>query len=249
MNKSLFILPSILLLTSGCDNIQPAEDQAGKPNIIYILADDLGYGDLSCYGQHRFNTPNIDALAERGVLFTQHYAGSTVCAPSRAALLTGQHTGHTTIRGNKGWKPEGQYPLDAGTYNLAGMLKDAGYTTGAFGKWGLGYPGSEGDPVNQGFDEFYGYNCQSLAHHYYPYHLWHNTEKIVLEGNTGMKTRQYAPEIIHEQAINFIETNKDTPFFMYYPSIIPHAELFAPEEFMEKHRGNYGEEESYNGVD
>ena len=133
-----------------------------KPNIIYILADDLGYGDLSCYGQEKFSTPNIDKLASQGMIFTQHYSGHTVCAPSRSALLTGMHTGHTPVRGNKEIQPEGQYPIPDDTYTMAEALKKGGYITGAFGKWGLGYPGSEGDPVNQGFDTFYGYNCQRL---------------------------------------------------------------------------------------
>ena len=133
---------------------------AAKPNIIYILADDLGYGDLGCYGQTKFATPNIDALAERGIRFTQHYSGSTVCAPSRSCLLTGLHTGHTPIRGNTEVMPEGQGPLPAATVTLAEILQGAGYQTGLFGKWGLGSPGSEGDPMNQGFDRFSGYNCQ-----------------------------------------------------------------------------------------
>ncbi len=144
------------------------------PNIIYILADDLGYGDLGCYGQKKFSTPNLDRLAAEGLRFTQHYSGSTVCAPSRSALMTGQHTGHTPIRGNMEKTPEGQVPLPDRAYTLAELLKEKGYVTGAFGKWGLGYPGSEGDPNNQGFDVFYGYNCQRLAHHYYTWHLWHN---------------------------------------------------------------------------
>lgn len=159
-----------------------------RPNIVYILADDLGYGDLSCYGQELFSTPNIDKLAETGLKFTQHYSGSTVCAPSCSSLITGQHTGHTFIRGNKEWQPEGQYLLKTEAYTLAEALQDAGYVTEAFSKWGLGYHGSEGDPNLQGFDEFYGYNCQRIAHHYYPYHLWHNQEKNILEGNKGFKT-------------------------------------------------------------
>jgi len=225
------------------------ETQPARPNIIYILADDLGYGDLSCYGQTHFSTPNIDKLAENGMRFTQHYSGSTVCAPSRSALMTGQHTGHTPVRGNKEWQPEGQYPMAAGAVTIAEALKEAGYTTGAFGKWGLGYPGSEGDPNNQGFDEFYGYNCQRMGHNYYPYHLWHNQEKVILEGNAGKKTEAYGPELIHTEALNFIENNKDQPFFMYYPSIIPHAELFAPEEYIAKYRGKLEPEQAYKGVD
>lgn len=220
-----------------------------KPNIIYILADDLGYGDLSCYGQSKFNTPNIDKLAQNGVLFTQHYAGSTVCAPSRCSLLTGQHTGHSYIRGNKEFNPEGQEPMAAEVVTVAEVLKESGYVTGAFGKWGLGYPGSEGDPNHQGFDEFFGYNCQRIAHHYYPYHLWHNQKKVVLEKNAGKGRGTYGPEIVHEKALNFIHTNKDKPFFVYYASLIPHAELFAPDKNIEKYRGQFLPEKVYNGTD
>ncbi|MCB0841029.1 MAG: arylsulfatase [Bacteroidetes bacterium] len=223
--------------------------QPTKPNIVYILADDLGYGDLSCYGQTHFSTPNIDQLAAAGMLFTQHYSGATVCAPSRSALLTGQHTGHTFVRGNKEVQPEGQHPLAANAFTLAEALKNAGYVTGAFGKWGLGYPGSEGDPNNQGFDEFYGYNCQRMGHNYYPYHLWHNQEKIMLPGNEGTQTGQYGPDMIHQEALNFLDKNHEKPFFLYYPSIIPHAELFAPETYMEKYRGKFDPENNYDGVD
>ena len=136
------------------------------PNIIYILADDLGYGDLSCMGQKHFNTPNIDRLAKEGMLFTQHYSGATVCAPSRCALMTGMHTGHAVVRGNSEVVPEGQQPMPSDTYTIAKMLKTAGYTTGLFGKWGIGAPDSSSEPLKMGFDRFYGYNCQRHAHHY-----------------------------------------------------------------------------------
>ncbi len=248
MNKTAIILTAFFLLTA-CQNQQKQDAKAQKPNIVYILADDLGYGDLSCYGQTHFKTPNIDKLANDGIKFTQHYSGSTVCAPSRSSLLTGQHTGHTFIRGNKEVRPEGQHPLAAEVYTLAESLQDAGYVTGAFGKWGLGFPGSEGDPNNQGFDEFFGYNCQRLAHHYYPYYLWYNQEKTVLEGNEGFNTAQYGPDVIHEKAMGFLDNNRDKPFFMFYPSLIPHAEMFAPEEYMEKYRGKFEPENSYQGVD
>jgi arylsulfatase A len=249
MNKRIFIFPASLLLFTACQNKPAQQEEATKPNIIYILADDLGYGDLSILGQKHFSTPNIDQLAERGITFTQHYSGSTVCAPSRSSLMTGQHTGHTFIRGNKEWQPEGQYPLASEEFTMAEALKEAGYVTGAFGKWGLGYPGSEGDPNNQGFDEFFGYNCQRMSHHYYPWHLWHNQEKVILEGNAGTQTGQYGPSVIHKEALQFLEKNRDKPFFMFYPSVIPHAELFAPEEYMEKYRGKFTPEKSYEGVD
>ena len=219
------------------------------PNIIYILADDLGYGDLSVYGQKKFKTPHIDKLAAEGMLFTQHYSGSTVCAPSRSALMTGMHTGHTVVRGNYGIKPEGQFPIPDSTLTIAEVLKKAGYSTGAFGKWGLGYPGSEGDPNNQGFDTFYGYNCQTMGHNYYPYHLWSNQDSIVLPENSGTNKGIYAPNLIHDKTLQFIEENKDRPFFAYVPSIIPHAELVAPEEVQSKFRGKYLPEKVYKGID
>lgn len=150
------ILAFFLMVVYGCgEKKQTLDSQSSRPNIIYILADDLGYGDLSCYGQKKFSTPHIDKLAQEGMRFTQHYSGSTVCAPSRSSLMTGLHTGHTPIRGNKEWKPEGQWPMGSEAFTLAEMLKSHGYVTGAFGKWGLGYPGSAGDPNNQGFlDKF-----------------------------------------------------------------------------------------------
>jgi len=166
----LFIgLVALIIAVTSCNTPQnKAKKEELKPNIVYILADDLGYGDLSCYGQKKFSTPNIDKMAGEGMVFTQHYAGTTVCAPSRSSLMTGMNTGHTPIRGNKAWKPEGQWPMAAEAYTIAEMLKKAGYVTGGFGKWGLGYPGSEGDANMQGFDKFFGYNCQTMAHNYYP---------------------------------------------------------------------------------
>ena len=220
-----------------------------KPNIVYILADDLGYGDLSCYGQKRFQTPNIDQLASRGIRFTQHYAGCAVCAPSRSSLMTGLTTGHTPIRGNRSYKPEGQYPIPAISFTIAELLKKAGYATGAFGKWGLGSPATEGDPNNQGFDEFYGFNCQTLAHNYYPDHLWDNQTKVILKGNSGGQFGEYAPELIHQRALQFIEKNKDNPFFLFYPTTIPHAELMVPEENMKVFRGKFLPEKVYKGAE
>ncbi|MFH6768606.1 arylsulfatase [Gaetbulibacter aquiaggeris] len=247
--RYLIILIAAIISTACSENKKDISNQINKPNIIYILADDLGYGDLSCYGQTKFSTPHIDALAKEGLLFTQHYAGSSVCAPSRSTLLTGLHTGHTPIRGNKEVRPEGQWPLPDSTHTLAELLKDEGYVTGAFGKWGLGYPNSEGDPLNQGFDTFYGYNCQRLAHNYYPYHLWDNDKKVILDGNSGTNKEQYAPELIHNKAMQFIDKNKDRPFFLYYPSIIPHAELFAPNDYMNRFLGKFNPEKKFKGVD
>jgi arylsulfatase A len=221
----------------------------GPPNIIMILADDLGYGDLSCYGQKKFSTPNIDNLAVDGMLFTQHYTGCTVSAPSRSSLMTGLHTGHTPIRGNKEWKPEGQWPLPDSSVTVAEILRSKGYTTGAFGKWGLGFIGTEGDPNNQGFDEFYGYNCQSLAHNYYPDHLWHNKVRLDLNENDNGKTEAYSADLIHKAAIEFMEKNRKVPFFLFYPTTIPHAELYAKEKYMERYRGKFLPEKSFEGID
>ena len=227
----------------------PAQKGQKLPNIVYILADDLGYGDLSCYGQQKFLTPNIDRLAKEGMIFTQHYAGCTVSAPSRSCLMTGMHTGHTPIRGNKGFGTEGEWPLPAGSITMAEMLQQKGYVTGAFGKWGLGSPGSEGDPIFQGFNEFYGYNSQTLAHNYYPDHLWHNQEKILLQKNAGGKTGEYSADLIHKAAIDFLEKNSSRPFFLFYATTIPHAELSAKKEYMNMFRGKFNPEKSFKGVD
>lgn len=244
----------VLIIAASCsakkEDSQDTTGQASKkPNIIYILADDLGYGDLSCYGQKLFETPNIDQLAASGIKFTQHYSGATVCAPSRSALMTGLHTGHTPIRGNKEVKPEGQHPMPAATVTLAELLKEQGYATGAFGKWGLGFPGSEGDPLKQGFDTFYGYNCQRIGHNYYPFHLWNNDQRELLAQNEGENEGVYVPDLIHEETLNFIEKNKDQPFFAYVPSIIPHAELKVPEKYMAKFRDKLLPEKNYDGCD
>ena len=222
-----------------------------KPNVIFILADDLGYADLSCLGQNKFSTPNIDSLASQGMMFTQHYSGSSVSAPSRSCLITGQHTGHTVIRGNKELPVEGQHPLPSDTYTIFKMLKDNGYKTSVFGKWGLGAPDTEGAPQNQNVDEFFGYNCQRQAHNYYPYHLWHNGEKIMLDGNKDKNENDYAPYIIHKEAIDFIKENKDTTFFMWYTSVLPHAELKVPEKELESFVGRpeLELERSYAGCD
>ena len=242
-------LPLVICSSCALLSCAPGNKKETVPNIIYILADDLGYGDLSCYGQQKFSTPNIDRLASEGMMFTQHYTGCTVSAPSRSSLMTGLHTGHTPIRGNKGWEPEGNWPLPAETFTVAELLKNKGYVTGAFGKWGLGYIESEGDPNSQGIDEFYGYNCQTLAHNYYPDHLWHNHEKVHLYENDYSNIGAYSADLIHKAALNFIDENKDDNFFLFYPTTIPHAELFAKEEYMKLFRGKYDPEKSYIGVD
>ncbi len=220
-----------------------------RPNIVFIITDDLGYGDLSCYGQEKFETPNIDRLALHGTRFTRSYSGTTVSAPSRASLMTGLHTGHSPIRGNREVQPEGQAPLPVDTYTLFHLFKDAGYTTGAFGKWGLGYPGSIGAPNNQGVDEFYGYNCQRLAHNYYPDHLWHNQKKIALPENDDGQFGAYSQDLIQTKTLEFIDRHAKDPFFLFVPMPLPHAELVVPDDsIMLQFKGRYSET-PYKGVD
>lgn len=212
-----------------------------KPNIILILADDLGYGDIGCYGQTKIKTPYLDRMANEGMKFTQFYAGSTVCAPSRCSLMTGLHTGHCEIRGNKEHKPEGQHPLSAEVVTLAELLNKAGYTTGAMGKWGLGGPGTEGVPEKQGFDLFFGYNCQREAHFYYPEHLWKNEEKIIIEENKNGKKGMYSQDLIIGEALEFIKNHSREPFFLYLPFTIPHAELAVPEKDLKEYSDRFPE--------
>lgn len=257
MNQKL-LLSSVLLL-SGMPALQAQKENTSKstrPNVVFILADDLGYGDLSCYGQEKFETPNIDEIAQHGMRFTQCYSGTTVSAPSRCCLLTGVHSGHAAIRGNIEMKPEGQFPLPDGAQTIFHDFQKAGYRTAAFGKWGLGYIGSTGDPQKQGVDEFYGYNCQLLAHSYYPTHLWDNEKEVKLPKNCDRNVKygsgEYAPDLIHARALEFLDKmaqHKDQPFFMWYPTTIPHAELIVPEDsIIQKFRGRYPEK-AYQGVE
>lgn len=213
---------------------------AKKPNIVYILLDDAGYGDLSCYGQNLFSTPNIDKLAAEGMRFTQHYSGSTVCAPTRCCLMTGMHTGHSVVRGNREVKPEGQAPMPADVVTIPRLLKQAGYTTGAFGKWGLGAPGSPSDPTEH-FGTFFGYNCQREAHTYYPGHLWKNREKVILDGKT------YSENLIADESLKFVRANQDRPFFLFLPVTIPHAAMHAPEEWVAPFRKKFPQFENKIG--
>ncbi len=209
-----------LLLIAGTNLVA-----ADKPNVIFILADDLGYGDLGCFGQKLIQTPHIDRLAAEGMRFTQAYAGATVCAPSRCSLMTGLHNGHAPVRGNREHKPEGQFPMPAETVTVAHMLKKAGYRTGIIGKWGLGYPGSVSTPEKMGFDYFFGYNCQREAHEYYPQHLWRNTEKVMLNG------KKYSHDLLAEEALTFVResSGKADPFFLYLALTIPHQKLQVPD--------------------
>jgi arylsulfatase A len=247
------------------------------PNVVFFLADDLGYGEVGVYGQTRIRTPSIDRIAAEGIRFTQHYSGSPVCAPSRCALLTGLHMGHAYIRDNdemdeRGdvWHDpalEGQRPLLDGTFTLGSLFQNAGYATGAMGKWGLGGPGSTGHPNRQGFDHWYGYLCQRVAHNYYPTHLWRNEEKDLLEGNDYFYPHQRLPEdadpedpasyeaysgaiysqdVIAEEARAFIREHAQEPFFLYLPFTVPHASLQVPEDSLEEYADAF-EETPYTG--
>jgi arylsulfatase A len=225
MKQVLKLVPVLAMLIC-----QGAAAQKKRPNIVLIVADDLGYADLSCYGQQRFTTPNIDKMALDGKRFTQFYSGSTVCAPARASLMTGLHTGHTPIRGNRSMEPEGQYPLPEGTQTITWFLQQAGYTTGAFGKWGLGGPESSGEPTKNGFDQFYGYVCQTLAHNYYPSYVWYNRQKEFFPSNEQNHTI-YSADTIHGQAKLFLNRQSAAaPFFMYLPYTIPHGDVMVPHD-------------------
>jgi arylsulfatase A-like enzyme len=223
--------------STGC-SAQLKTNAAKCPNIIFIMADDLGYADLGCYGQKKIKTPNIDRLAAEGMRFTQCYAGSTVCAPSRSVLMTGQHTGHTRVRGNFGkvggvlvtgdGSPQRRIPLEPEDVIVAEVLKEAGYTTGITGKWGLGEPKSTGLPNRQGFDEWFGYLNQRAAHSYYPPYLWHNEEKVILEGNQEGQKKQYSHDLVADFALDFIRRRSDKPFFLYLALTIPHAKYEIP---------------------
>jgi arylsulfatase len=242
-----------------------------KPNIIYILADDLGMGEVGCYGQQKIRTPNIDRIAAEGMRFTAHYSGSPVCAPSRCTLLTGLHTGHAYIRDNdemgfRGdvWHDlslEGQRPLEGGTTTIGHVLQGAGYKTAAIGKWGLGGPGSTGEPNRMGFDHFYGYLCQRVAHNHYPSYLWRNRDKVMLQNEyvypheklpadadpTDVKSyakyigKQYSGDLMADEALDFIKTNREHPFFVYLAFSAPHAALQVPEDSLAEYLGAFPE--------
>ena len=234
------------------------------PNIVFIIADDLGWGDVGAYGQKLIRTPNVDRLAAEGMRFTQHYAGNAVCAPSRCVLMTGKHPGHAFIRDNRQFRPgsEGQYPIPADTILLPKLLQTRGYVTGAFGKWGLGAPDSTGEPLKQGINRFYGYNCQAVAHNYYPQKLWDNDQQVALNNPpfpahqklppdadpkdpanyVRYRGKDYAPDLIWEQARRFVRDNKDKPFFLFAPTTVPHLALQVPEDSLAEYAGKFPEE-------
>lgn len=228
----LLVIFTVTFFTFTCYNTVIAASEQQPPNIIFILADDLGYGDLGCYGQKQIQTPCIDRMAKQGMRFTDCYAGSTVCAPSRCCLMTGLHTGHTLLRGNA------RIPLRPEDVTVAKLLKTVGYQTGLIGKWSLGVPDTTGTPNRQGFDYFYGYENQSQAHNYYPAYLWRNDKKETLKnivvkklgkkivpGGVAIKKIEYSHDLFAKDALRFIAENQEQkrPFFLYLALTIPHA--------------------------
>jgi arylsulfatase A-like enzyme len=205
---------------------------AEKANIIFLMLDDLGWGDAGCYGQEHIQTPHIDRLAREGTRFTDVYAGASVCAPSRSVLMTGQHLGHTRVRGNAGMVggvgPQRRVPLEPEDVTVAMLLKTAGYATGIAGKWGLGEPESTGIPNKKGFDEWFGYLNQNHAHTYYTDYLWKNTERVTLPGNLDGKKTQYSHDLIAEFSLEFVKKHRAQPFFLYLAWTLPHQEYVVP---------------------
>lgn len=252
----LLVAVSIEILFASTTEGADAKKQIA-PNIVFILADDLGYRELGSFGQEKIRTPHLDQLAKQGMRLTQHYAGNAVCAPSRCVLMTGKHPGHAFIRTNKSTPPEGQWPIPDEEITLAELFGKAGYEFGAFGKWGLGGPDSSGEPLRQGVDRFFGYLCQGHAHSYYPSYLWNDAKHLTLKnqppipGHANLldgadpsdprsydrfKGNDYAPDRINEQALDFIRENHDKPFVLYYPTVIPHVALHVPDEDLAPYR-------------
>jgi arylsulfatase A len=246
-----------------------AGDPPVRPNIVLILFDDLGYGDLGCYGQTKFRTPHVDRIAKAGMRFTRGYSGAPVCAPSRCVLMTGLHSGHAFIRDNRQHSPrgEGQYPIPDETVTLPERLHRLGYVCGAFGKWGLGAPATSGEPLKQGINRFFGYNCQAVAHNFYPTSLWDNDQPFPLDNppfSAHQKFpegadpadpalfqryagKQYAPDLISEQALQFVRDNKSRPFFLFYPTTVPHLALQVPDDSLAEYAGKFPEEPYLGG--
>ena len=275
----LIVVTCLAIFLSSCYS---GEDHVAAPNIIVIFADDLGYGELGCYGQEKIETPHIDRLATGGMRFTNFYTGAPVCAPSRCILLTGKHSGHANVRGNDeaGYRGdvwsylamaqdpglEGQEAMDSAELTIAEVLQADGYRTGLIGKWGLGYPGSVSTPNKQGFDYFYGYNCQRQAHTLTPLHLWENEHRVHLNNDTVITHRRlaqgidtlslasyapyedqpdYAPSLMVDKVLSFVSDNNDAdPFFLYWATPIPHLPLQAPQQWVQHYVDKWGERAS-----
>jgi arylsulfatase A len=217
-----FVIVFALSATAALSSEASAKD--GKPNIIFILSDDLAQGDVGCYGQKLIQTPTLDRMAKEGTRYLQGYCGTSVCAPSRSTLMTGLHTGHCPIRANREIQPEGQKPLPAGTITVAKILHDAGYATACMGKWGMGMFDTTGSPLKLGFDHFFGYNCQRHAHSYFPTYLYNDDKRFDLPGNTGKGVgKTYAQNLIADETLKFVRTNQEKPFFLYYSITLPHG--------------------------
>ncbi len=216
-------LAACALVAFFCGSVPAAEDVA-KPNIIFILSDDIAQGDLGCYGQKLIQTPNLDRMAAEGTRYLQAYCGTSVCAPSRSSVMTGLHMGHCPIRANREIQPEGQMPMPAGTFTVAQLLKSQGYATACIGKWGMGMFDTSGSPFKLGFDHFYGYNCQRHAHSYFPTYLYNDDRRFELPGNTGRGVGQtYAQNLIADETLRWVRANKGHPFFLFYAVTLPHG--------------------------
>ena len=266
-------LLTFALVAGSLTSLVHAAEPARKPNIVFMIADDLGYGDLGAFGQKIIRTPTLDKLASEGMKLTQHYSGSPVCAPSRCVLITGRNPGRAFVRDNHEigtwYSFKGQIPLPAKEPTISSALKAAGYATGAFGKWGLGGVGSEGDPLKHGFDHFFGYNDQRQAHNYYPQYLIDDDRKLMLPGNKNVVEKdgvslapgadpndpasyasfigkQYAPDLCNERALKFIRDNKEKPFFLFYPTVVPHLALQVPEDSLAEYKGKL-DDKPYTG--
>jgi arylsulfatase A-like enzyme len=244
MKPFYLVLLSLTIFTPSCQS-EATEEPNEPPNIIYILADDLGYGDLGCYGQQIIRTPNIDKLAKEGMLFTDHYAGSSVCAPSRAALMLGQHSGHNIVRGNYETGPYGFgacLEIRDEDVTIAEVLKPKGYTNGIIGKWGMGVDGTTGEPNKQGFDYSYGFLNQGHAHFQFPSFLFKNGKRIEIPENKNLANERFSNDIFTEEALGFIDSNQAKPFFLYLAYTTPHAEMLLPEEaIFDSYRGKVKE--------
>ena len=250
MRSVLVTLLVSSLFFYGCNETIGSFRTSPAPNIIFIMADDLGYGDLGSYGQRFIKTPNLDRLADEGMRFTQVYTGSPVCAPSRSVLMTGKHTGYTTVRGNFGVNGvrglggrEGRVPLNKEDTTIAEVLKAVGYRTGMTGKWGLGEPETTGEPLEQGFDEWFGYLNQRRAHSYYPEYLWRQGEQYPLENNTNGGRGTYSHDLFAEFALDFVERHQENPFFLYIPFTIPHDAFEVPDLGVYASESGWTEEE------